>query len=497
MLLRSIKEDRSVQIQLVLAIIIGLLLGGTTVYTSPIIVLAAFVTFFLAILILRRPEIAILGLVVLLSSILGWESNPRISIGFGSIYVTDVLLFLSLLMIIIRAVTEPDFKLIHTPIDLPLILFVGFAFLSTFIAIMQYSMTLNESLHEMRIVAHYLIFFAATNLLRNDKQLKFLYHGLIAIATTVAVATLVQYVLGTSTPFLPGRVEHLQTEGVTYSSITRIIPPGYSLMFIIFICLSAYLLFDKLQTRNWILLLPWALTGMGVIISFKRHLWVAVMVIFAILFYLGRNRDLQRFIAGAIAIIGIMIVGIIYLYNFTGTTGPNLVESSIDRLVSLVQPSTYTDPESSLRWRDFEYEYAFPQISAHPILGLGLGAEYRPWIPPNDWEGFDGRKYIHNGNVWVLVKGGVLTYLPLLWLVILGIYRGFKYWRSVPESWKRLLVLGFTLSLVGMFIGSFIEPTWMKESWTALIGILLGINELLIRIPSNRNLELGNDLFSS
>ena len=83
--------------------------------------------------------------------------------------------------------------------------------------------------------------------------------------------------------------------------------------------------------------------------------------------------------------------------------------------------------------------------------------------------------------MWVLVKGGVLTYLPLLWLITLGLYRGFKYWRLVPESWKRLLVLGLTLSLVGMFIGSFIEPTWMRESWTALIGVVLGINELILK----------------
>jgi O-antigen ligase len=252
-------------------------------------------------------------------------------------------------------------------------------------------------------------------------------------------------------------------------------------MFVVFIALSVIMIFGRFQARNQILIIPWALTGLGVILSFKRHLWIAVMVSFLLILYMGRRRELHRVVFGSLVILFFSLLVVFFLYNFTGTIGPHFIDSSIDRLTSLFRPDTYTDPTSSLRWRDFEYEYGIPQFLSHPIFGLGLGAKYRPYIVPKDWEGFDGRGWIHNGNLWLLVKTGLLGFLPLITVILSSLYRGFKSWRLVPETWKRYLAFGCALSILGMLIGSFIEPTWMRLSWTAIIGIILGVNEILLK----------------
>lgn len=479
------KQDRFAIYLLFLAVAVGLILGISTVYATPLIVFGVLVLIPLVFLMLKKPELAILGILVLTSTLFHSRTNPGIFLGFGTIYLTDILLLTNLLLIGVRSFVEIDFKIIHTPLDKLLLLFVGMALLSTFIAITYTSLKLRESLHEMRIVANYLVFFLVTNLIRKDNQLRFLVRGMIILATLVAGATIVQYFLGTSTQIIPGRVEELYTEGVTHSSVIRIIPPGYSLMFVVFITLSVISLFDKFRT---ILLLPLVLTGLGVLLSFKRHLWFGVILAFLLIAYFGGKKELQKLFSVGLVGLVVIFMGLAYLNNFTGAVGPHLIESSVDRLVSFVRPSTYTDPNSSLRWRDFEYEYAIPQIVSHPLLGLGLGAEYRPHIYPKDWEEFDGRGWIHNGHVWVMVKAGLLAYTPLLILLLLFLYRGFKYWSTITESWKRGYYLGFTLAFLGMVIGAMIEPLIIAWHWTALMGVMMGVNEYILRTTNQKSL---------
>jgi hypothetical protein len=480
MFLRSIKRIRFVQIQLFLVITIGLILGVATVIEGPSSVFVGIIAFLLIYIVFRKPEIAILGSLVLTSSFLGFESNPGFSIGFGTIYLTDILIILILLVIVVRLFIEPGFTINHTPLDVPILLFVGFSLLSTFIAIIQGSLPFLLTLHEMRIVAYYLVFFGVTNLVRTDDQIRYMIRGLIILAAIVAAITMIQYSLGESIQIIPGRVSTLRTEGVTFESVTRIIPPGESSMFVVFVALSVVVTLGRSRTSNQILLIPWVLTGLGVILIFKRHLWIPAILAFLIIVYLGSAREMARLFRGGLIILFIMLVSLIILYNFTGEVGPQFIDSSIDRLISLFREETYMVP-STLRWRDFEYKYAFEKFISHPFFGIGLGAKYRPYIVGKDWEEYDGRTYIHNGNMWVLSKGGLLSYLPLLWVIVSSISRGFKYWSMNQGGWKRYYVLGFTLAIFGMFIGSNISPLWMKLAWTTLIGFVLGINELLLQ----------------
>lgn len=468
--------------QLILIIVSGIILGAAIVFISPWLTLAMMILFILFFLILKMPELGILGIILLTSTLLSSESNLGIYVGIGHIYLTDILLLTLLASIGIRGLAEPDFKLIHTPLDISLLAFVCIAFISTISAILYSSLTLQQSLGEVRNIANYLTFFAITNLLRTKKQVNILTGGLVVFASLVAIAMIIQYALGASTPLFPGRVEVLSTEGVNFSDVTRIIPPGYSLVFIMFIFLSVIQCCDEFNIQHLWLVVPWLLTGMGVVLTFKRHFWAAAIVIFFLLLYLSKKSELKRIAGWAVSISITLAIALFAGITMIGQPAKDLLDSSIIRLASLTNPGTYLDTNSSLRWRDFEYKYAIPQIIDHPVLGLGLGAQYRPFVSHRDHAEYDGRGFIHNGHIWVMVKTGLLGYLAILCVMISFVYRGLRYWKTLSTTGAMAAVLGFTLAYIGMLIGSIVEPMIIEWRWTALLAVLMGLNEVIIRL---------------
>ncbi|OQY34646.1 MAG: hypothetical protein B6243_05355, partial [Anaerolineaceae bacterium 4572_5.2] len=416
---------------------------------------------------------------VLTTTLFHSSVNPRISLGFGTIYLTDILLIVNLLLIGIRSFVESDFRIVKTPLDKPLLLFVGMALFATFIAIIYTPLKLRSSLHEMRIVSNYLVFFVVTNHIRDEKQQRFLINGFILLATIVGGAMILQYVLGPSVPIIPGRVEVLKTAGERYSGVTRIIPPGYLMPFISFVLLSVILLSDDVRNSNRGLLIPWALAAIGVLLTFKRQLWIGALLTFPLIALFTKRRNLSKLVRGSMTILFVAVPGFLFLYAFTGDVGPKLINSSLVRLTSL---TNYDDPNSTLSHRSYEYDYAFPQIAAHPLLGLGLGSRYRPLVPGRDWEKYDGRAYMHNSYLWIVVKAGLLSFLPFLLLILRSLYRGFKYWRSVPDTRQGLYVLGFTLAFfLVLTTGSWASPALMEWGPPPAIGVMLGINELILK----------------
>jgi len=157
------------------------------------------------------------------------------------------------------------------------------------------------------------------------------------------------------------------------------------------------------------------------------------------------------------------------------------MRASFDRLATLGSQRTLS--EDSLQWRYVENEYALRQIASHPLLGLGLGARYRPFDPRIDYRGmnWDARGFIHNGHLAILLASGLPGYLCLMWLSLAFLIRGFRYWRCISNSQMRGIVLGFTLAYLGVLISAVVGSPFTSWSWTPLIGIMMGVNEVALR----------------
>jgi O-antigen ligase len=163
-----------------------------------------------------------------------------------------------------------------------------------------------------------------------------------------------------------------------------------------------------------------------------------------------------------------------------------LVTATVERLATLGEKQSYAkgSTTSTIRWRDFEYTYGFRQIQQNPILGLGLGAEYRPLVQGIDDEYFDGRGYTHNAHLWLAVKTGLVGYLLFMWLVVLFVVRGFRRWQKVTDGHLKSIVLGTTLAMAGLIVAGILHPIFMTLFWTPLLGLMFGVNEVVYRIEN-------------
>ncbi len=473
--------------ELALACGLGVGLGAASLLVSPIFVLIALVGVAGGILVLKRPEIAILAIIGISSTIIADDRVPVINIGPGRLYITDAILLALFGLFFLRWMIEREFKLLRSPLDAPIIIFVGVALLVTVNGFFQSGMGLmryiGQAIPEVRVIIYYLTFFTVTNLVREERQLKLLLRGFFFLSTFVAAAMVAQYVLGQSVRILPGRVEALGTHGTLHNDVTRITDTnGESMVLVGFITETVILALCRFRPARLAEFLRWGLTGLAVVITFNRYFWIGSGLTMLILALLVRGQDRKRLVGwGALAVL-VLVAIVLLAVAMPDTPMAKLVGAAFERLASLGSSDAYTSQASTLKWRSFEYRYAIPRIASRPFLGLGLGMRYRPLVFGIDWEGgFDGRRYVHNAHIWLLMKTGIVGYMGLLWFSLTFLYRGFKHWRQVPNRRLKGTLLGFTLTYIAVFLGSIVHPLFMEWYWAPIIGVMMGTNEIILR----------------
>jgi O-antigen ligase len=160
-------------------------------------------------------------------------------------------------------------------------------------------------------------------------------------------------------------------------------------------------------------------------------------------------------------------------------------------LATLFNPETLN--ESSLQYRYIEDSYALPVIASHPLIGLGLGAEYRPWDPRIDYirsTTYDQLTFIHNGHLWIMLKTGLIGYIFLLWLLFRFLIRGIKNWKYIYDPFYSGIVLSFAVICVGIMIVAFINNVFYETYWAPVIGIMMGVNEVILKLRLDTSSQL-------
>ncbi|MBL0344289.1 hypothetical protein [Candidatus Villigracilis affinis] len=194
---------RHIFVQILAACGAGLLLGISTVILPQFFSLGILISICSAYVVLKRPEVALLGILVTTSSIVFEDYLPVVSVGI-SLHIPDILLLGLLGLIAVRWMIESQFKLVRTPLDGWLFAFYGVMLLSALIAVLQSSVEVEPARRAIRVVSYYLSFFVVTNLIREYRQLKLLLNGLLGLAILVAAAMFGQFLLGDSVQILRG-----------------------------------------------------------------------------------------------------------------------------------------------------------------------------------------------------------------------------------------------------------------------------------------------------
>jgi O-antigen ligase len=476
-----------ITIQLVLAVLVGVALGSISLVLSPLWTIAGLVGLVVVLIAIKWPELSILAMIAALCTILPEESMPVINIGPGRLYMTEPILLGLYTIVIVRWLVDRSFRLVHTPLDLPLLLFYIWAVGTTVIAVIQGRTEPTGFIPEIRIASYYLIFFVITNLIREKQQLERLITGFFFLSTIVAVAMIYQYTMGTSVAFLSGRVEVLETAGTVRSDVTRITDTsGEGIITLAFILKSVLLMTKSIKVQRVPALVQWVLFGVALIMSFNRTHWVISGLIIIATALIVRGEMRQRLLKWALIIIYLVPLATVPLLVMPESKAGKLVIAAVERIATVTDSESYAKGSntSTIRWRDFEYTYGFRQVQQHPIIGLGLGAEYRPAVFGIDHEYFDGRGYTHNAHLWLAVKTGLVGYLLFMWLAVLFVWRGFKHWNQIEDGHLKSVVLGTSLAMAGLIIAGILHPIFMTLFWTPLLGWMFGVNEVIYRLEA-------------
>jgi O-antigen ligase len=295
---------------------------------------------------------------------------------------------------------------------------------------------------------------------------------------------------GDRVPFLPGRLVSSGTAGYQDFEATRIIVPGITLIFIMFImmiCMVGLIHKPFFKSRNIYLLF---LIGSAVILTYRRNEWVTIIICFFIFVFLASKKVKRRILA--VFVIAIVLAALLIPpLLIRGGRPRSYVESVFVRFSSLFFAEE-TFSSNSLEWRKVENEYAQRSIVQNPFLGIGLGVNYRPQIPWMDTQPeWDSPSYIHNGYLWILIDMGILGFVPFMWFYIRFLVRGFSKWRKIRDPLEKSAVIGFTLSGIAISLSAMAEPAFMEWHSIVVIATVMGLTEAIIKRNEKESPEIG------
>lgn len=469
-----------------LSSIIGFFIGVILLQSAIVAIVIVCGLAFLPIL-RRRPEIGILAIVILLSTIIFEDALPFIPIGMGRIRFTDALLASLLFMIPLNLAIDREFHLLKTPLDTPLLLFYLLVVIQACLAIFYYKLSLFETVRVLLNFNYYLLFFVVTNLIRNERQIRILVKGLFSIGAIVGILMLAQAVIGESVKLMPGRVEQVGTFNELFQA-TRILPPGQAWVYVLFItsiCLIVLTEKTPLRVRAWHCFLAFS-TGIGVTLTYTRSYWVACILCFAVLMVFAGPVARKRLIV--LSLPGFFVISVLLLLFLPFSAhkeGAGTFAAISDRFDSLFKGKELYE-SSSLEYRGIENSYALEQIARHPFIGIGLGKAYRPSL---DEFKDTLTSYIHNGYLGLLLNVGVTGAAPLLWFYLAFILRGFRNWRRITDPYLRSLLTGFTLSVAGALLINIFGPMVLDGFSIVTLSIIMGLGEAIIKNEPTRTTQ--------
>jgi O-antigen ligase len=439
-----------------------------------------FVGIILISLISGRMETMILILLIITSTVFEMLEFPTIPIMIGDMYFSDVLIFLLLLGRIVKRVTV-EVTIIPKPMGYPIVAYilVGiFAFLYATVGFQVSTLTAGV---ELRAIFHMSLFFLVMYYIRNDRQLRTLLLGVGVISCVVSILLLIQYILGSGTSLVSGRVEILSTADGKFEGITRVLVPGTSIIIFSLNTLIAIYILKGLK-RRWrnLVILGIAVLAMGLILTFTRVYWAMVFAAIVLLILLTR-RELSVY-PRATFLTACAAMTVVLILQASVLNSSVIKEAVLNRTMSILRvPENFQ--HDTLFMRYLESRYAWEKVKENPLLGLGLGKSYRPLIFRGaNYENTVGGTYLHNGFLATQMKMGIAGTLTFFWLMGAFFFRVLKRWRRIRDPLYKAVVLGIAVSIAGMLLHNLMASPFLTVFWASVAAVGIGVVEKIFQL---------------
>jgi O-antigen ligase len=459
----------------VVLVLLGVIIGLLTLTMQLTYVVAIIGAMAIVMCSLYKPEIVIIIIVILISSIIDIEKLPLISFGLGSLHISDLLLLVLMAVAFAKNISDKNVPVRKTILNKALVGFCLLAMFSAYNSIANFGVDMNIVIRILRPVGYYMLFYVITQLIASTEQINFLVNALFIVAVLVVIAMVIQAAAGDSIQLIPGPIEEASGLDEDFDAL-RIRPPGQTL---IFISLIAAICFVVLRKGKSLFLCRYfyvaIMLGVGIMLTYTRTYLVAIFLSAMLFLYFSRNEDRKRLVSLMAGSMTFIILFLILSWG-AGLKIDNTINAISQRVLTLFAGENLTQ-SSSLNDRHSENWYAMEQIKEHPILGSGLGKVYRPELYGSEDEiAF----YVHNVYLWITLDMGVFGLAFFIWFYAGYLIRAVRNYNNPEDELQRSVAMGSMLSGISMFPMGLVIPLFMEAHSIVIVAIFMGLSETII-----------------
>lgn len=451
---------------ILLLLVAGLLLGGAVALVSPVYVLAGLAGLAGLFVLLSSVQAGLVA-IILIATLLPFAALP-INIGFYPTFL-DIAIGILLILWFLRLLARPDERLIGSPVNVPLLVFIALACVS-FILGTAYSMSRDVIRHFGEIVLALIVYFAVINNVRTDRHIRLLVTLLIVGGFVASLIGLFLYLLPAATsanllgylsavhyyPEGQGIIRYIadNPEAPRRATSTAVDPNVLGGMLILTSTLALSQFFSKAPlVRRDLLAAMLAVMGLCLLATFSRGSWAglaAAALFMAVMKY--------RRMWGLFAIMGIA------LYIFA---------PQADVFVShLISGARFEDQAAAMRLG--EYKDALKLIAQFPVFGVGFGA-----APNVD-------SYLGVSNVYLLIAEemgllGLGAFLAVMWAFFAYVIPRLN---RIANPAMSGVLLGLTAALVGAMVAGILDHYFFNLQFphsVTLFWLIMGLAVVVVQ----------------
>jgi hypothetical protein len=406
-----------------------------------------------ALLLVMRPEYGLTVCVALVCGLIHPALVPQIPVFGGSLAAADA----TLLMLAVYAagafVVQADkAKAVPVP-GTGLLTVAATLFATSLVLAIAASLMLRDIPHawalgEIRDLLYVVMLPIAVVILRQPERQQRFVLSIVVLGGLFSVGQVLQGVLGVPV-FGDAGISVLETLGREESSTTRANTLGLNvIIFSLLLTVGAYVLG---RIGKAVFFSVGGLLFVGILLTFGRTTFAAVLVCVGLLVWWLNPKKIPPLVA--LLAVTLAIGSVLAI-----TWKPESFSAVLYRLTSVGEE---LDHGYSAQWRFWEVDAMLPHIQEHPLLGIGLGADYK---------GVSGssfrpelNRYMHNAYLYMAGKMGLpaLAFLLVSMAAIFAIGR--RLARSDASPWCRLVGAAGGAMMFRFLFASVTEPHLMSD----------------------------------
>ncbi len=468
---------------MVLGIIQAYLLARTLIDENWLLLGLLLVVFLLLPAFAVRPEWIVISVAFLIASIVSplfWEV---LALAERGITLPNILVFYGVLILLLRfaATTPSNVELWKTPTTLAVTVFL---LLSTVVGFLYHvtglGLPYRKELAELQHMIMWLVYYLVLGFCVDERRLRTLQVGILAVAALGALPTILQAVTGPGVLLFlklsPRDIRIEQMEG-----LTRVIPLGENLITVTFLISWQMMVASTGAKRlGWGLLC--ALYGVALLMTLTRHVWFSILFALAAFWFFSDTRTKINTTIAVVLLSSVIGLFVVILSPVGSYSRDDFFARVYRRFLSTFaeDPQQHTITRvSSVGQRVYEMRTIVSKLPESPWLGYGWSTRLPLKIA---WEPYRGHTvnhttYVHNSFWWILGKGGIVGAIGLLVLWITGILRGYHLYSTATDPYARAWLLALWVGFLTLIVAAQFEPVFWVRNRLLAVAITLAFME--------------------